>query len=276
MSALEMFDAAQALMRDTLTTSERSVLERKRDHAAAMLALSKPVDNPLAVYHPSQIEKRTSKDGGRLEFLRAHGTDDNLALLLGAYGVRVRYNEMARRVETWIGEHRLDGELSGNTNLALIERLCTINAYPYSRVAGNIWSVASRDTYNPALEWVRSKPWDGQDRIGELFRCLTLADQTKAEIAELLFCKWMRGAAAILSGKASKFEHVLVLVDPNGGIGKTRFFDALCAEEFRASATLVVDNKDSLLEVTRKWLVELGEIGATFSKSDIEALKGFS
>lgn len=270
-----MIDAMQSLVNPNLTPEERAALEAKRDHAAAMSALSKPVENPLTVYHPAQVETRTSKDGDRKEFLRAYGTDDNLALLLHAYGVRVRYNEMARRIETWIGEHRLDGELSANTNLALIERLCTINAYPYTRVAGNIWSVAERDSYNPALDWVRSMPWDGQQRIGELFRCLTLADPAKADISELLFRKWMHGSAAILSGKAKKFEHVLVLVDPNGGIGKTRFFDSLCSEEFRASATLIVDNKDSLLEVTRKWLVELGEIGATFTKSDIEGLKGF-
>lgn len=274
-SFADIMAAAQALDNPNLSPVERAKLEAKRDHAAAMMALSKPIENPMSVYHPSQVEKRTSKDGGRLEFLRAHGTDDNLALLLNAYGVRVRYNEMARRIETWVAGQRLDGALSGNTNLALIERLCTINAYPYTRVAGNIWSVAARDTYNPALEWVKSKTWDGKPRIGDLFQCLTLTDPAKAEISELLFRKWMRGAAAILSGKASKFEHVLVLVDPTGGIGKTRFFDSLCGEEFRASATLIVDNKDSLLEVTRKWLVELGEIAATFSRSDIEALKGF-
>lgn len=270
-----MFAAAHDLRNPNLTPAERTELEGKRDHAAAMLALSKPIENPLRVYHPCQVEKRTSKDGGRLEFLRAHGTDDNLALLLAAYGVRIRYNEMARRIETWVADRRLVGELSGNTNLALIERLCTINAYPYTRVGGNLWSVAARDPYNPALDWIMESPWDGTSRLGELFQCLTLADPSKEEISALLFRKWMRGAVAILSGRATKFEHVLVLVDPSGGIGKTRFFDSLCDEEFRASATLVVDDKDSLLEVTRKWLVELGEIAATFSKSDIEALKGF-
>ena len=275
MSFFDLMNAAKALMNSNLTPAERAALEEKRDHAATMLSLSKPVENPLTVYHTSQIETRTSKDGGRREFLRAHGTDDNLFLLLNAYGVRVRYNEMARRIETWVGECRLDGELAGNTNLALIERLCTINAYPYTRVSGNIWSVAARDTYNPALDWVRSVPWDGVERMSMLFQCLTVADPAKVEMSELLFRKWLHGAVAILSGKATKFEHVLVLVDPSGGIGKTRFFDSLCGEEFRASATLVVDNKDSLLEVTRKWLIELGEIGATFSKSDIEALKGF-
>ncbi len=167
--------AAQALLfNSNLTAAERAELEARRDYAAAIQELSKPIDNPLHVYHPSQVEKRVSKDGSRQEFLRAHGTDDNLALLLGAYSVRIRYNEMARKIETWVAGQRLEGELSGNTNLALIERLCTINAYPHTRVAGNIWSVAARDTYNPALDWVTSRPWDGKRRITELFQCLTL------------------------------------------------------------------------------------------------------
>lgn len=243
---------------------------------SALAELKNPLDDPASVYHEKQIECRRDKDSGDLVFLRAKGTVENLRRLVEAYGVRVRYNELSREIEISVGGEVRDGELSRNTNLALIEDLCKINGYPYTNVAGNIESVAELDSYNPAADWIRSKPWDRKNRIGDLYDCLTLADPEKGILSFALFRKWMYGAAAILCGKTKKFEHVLVLVDPRGGIGKTRFFNSLCPPEFQADGvTLKVDDKDSVLSVVSKWLVELGEIGATFNRTDIEALKAF-
>ncbi len=238
--------------------------------------LNTPLTDPASVYDEKQIDWKTDKETGKKVFQRAQGTIDNLRRLVDSYGVRVRWNEMARDVEVWVDGEPRTGELSRNTNLALVEDLCTINKYPYTRVVGIIQSVAELDAYNPAADWIKSKPWDGTNRIGELFDCLTLADPEKSILSFALFRKWMYGAAAILCGKANKFEHVMVLVDPVGGIGKTRFFNRLCPPEFQADGvTLDVGNKDSVLNVVSKWLVELGEIGATFSRSDNEALKAF-
>lgn len=248
----------------------------KHEHALALDSLTKPLKDPASIYHPEQIETRHDKDSGKFIFLRARGTVENLSRLVAAYGVQVRYNELSREIEISVGGKPRDGELARNTNLSLIEDLCRINSYPHTQVAGNISAVAERDAYNPALDWIRQKTWDGTHRIGDLFDCLTLTDPMKFQMSWTLFSKWMFGAVAILSGRATKFEHVLVLVDPNGGIGKTRFFNTLCDASFQADGvTLNVNDKDSVLNVISKWLVELGEIGATFSRSDIEALKAF-
>lgn len=238
--------------------------------------LAMPLDKPSLVYHPKQVETRREKESGNAVFVRAHGTVENLARLVREYGVQVRYNELSREIEVSVAGEARDGELARNTNLALIEDLCRINSYPHTQVAGNISSLAERDAYNPALDWVRSKPWDGTPRISDLFDCLELVDWSRSTVSWVLFRKWMLGAVAILSGRATKFEHVLVLVDPTGGIGKTRFFNTLCPAPFQADGVaLNVNDKDSVLNVISKWLVELGEIGATFSRSDTEALKAF-
>lgn len=238
--------------------------------------LAMPLDKPSLVYHPKQVETRRGKESGDAVFVRAHGTVENLARLVREYGVQVRYNELSREIEVSVAGEARDGELARNTNLALIEDLCRINSYPHTQVAGNISSLAERDAYNPALDWVKLKPWDGTPRISDLFDCLELVDWSRSTVSWALFRKWMLGAVAILSGRATKFEHVLVLVDPNGGIGKTRFFNTLCPVPFQADGVaLNVNDKDSVLNVISKWLVELGEIGATFSRSDTEALKAF-
>lgn len=265
-----------ALAAGQSSESELATLRGNHERLSIAAQLAVPLENPGAVYHPQQIESRRDKDSGALTFLRAHGTVENLARLVAAYSVSVRYNELSREIEISVGGQLREGELARNTNLALIEDLCRINSYPHTQVAGNIHALAEREAYNPALDWIRHKPWDGQLRIEGLFDCLTLTDPAKSTVSWSLFRKWMLGAAAILSGKASKFEHVLVLVDPNGGIGKTRFFNTLCPDAYQADGVaLNVNDKDSVLHVISKWLVELGEIGATFSKSDTEALKAF-
>ena len=238
--------------------------------------LDQPLDNPESIYHPLQMDWKKVGATGEVTFFKAKGTSENLARLIRPYGVRVRYNEMSRDVEISINGKLPNGDLARGANLSVIEDLCRINGYPYSAAAGHLDTLAAKDAYNPAMDWIKSRAWDGGEHIRALFDCLTLADASQTEISWTLFRKWFLGAVALLSGKTRKFEHVLVLVDPHGGIGKTRYFNTLCPKEFQADGvTLNPDDKDSVLHVASKWLVELGEIGATFNKSDIESLKAF-
>lgn len=238
--------------------------------------LDRPLDDPADIYHPEQIDRKKHRETQEWVFHKAKGTAENLSRLVKAYGVRIRYNELSRDVEISVNGNLPSGDLARNVSLSLVEDLCRINEYPYTAAASHLDRLADMDAYNPAMEWVKSRQWDGEDRIRALYNCLTLADETKGEISWTLFRKWMLGAMAILCGKARKFEHVLVLVDQMGGIGKTRFFNTLSPKEYQADGvTLNPDDKDSVLQVASKWLVELGEIGATFGKSDIEILKAF-
>jgi putative DNA primase/helicase len=62
------------------------------------------------------------------------------------------------------------------------------------------------------------------------------------------------------------------------GLGKTMWFKKLVPEHFgliKDGFTLRTDDKDSLYQCLSHWLVELGELDATFRKSDIAQLKAF-
>ncbi|MDI7397589.1 VapE family protein [Cronobacter dublinensis] len=261
-------------LRDSVQSGESLV--DMLSQPVACLPLDRPLPSPEDIYHPDHIDWKKDKVTQEWVFHKAKGTAENLSRLLNAYGVRVRYNELSRDVEISVNGDLPTGDLARNVSLSKIEDICRINDYPYTAAASHLDNLASADSYNPALDWVKSCPWDGSSRLRELFDCLTLADSEKLEISWTLFRKWFFGAAALLSGKTNKFEHVLILVDPMGGLGKTRFFNTLCPKDFQADGvTLNPDDKDSVLQVVSKWLVELGEIGATFSKSDIESLKAF-
>lgn len=240
------------------------------------LSLDIPIDEPHKIFHPNQMKWKEDKTTGEMIFSNACGTTENLGRLANAYGLKVRYNEMSKSVEITMHGLAIEGDLAASKGLSILSDLATINNYPRSHVAENIEGLAHSDTYHPAVDWIRSRAWDKVSRIDALFATLILADPTKEKTSYILFRKWLIGAASIITGKINKFEHVLVLVDTKGGIGKTRWFDKLCPSEFRSGGvSLDVNNKDSVIMVVSKSFVELGEIDSTFKKSAIEALKAF-
>ena len=95
----------------------------------------------------------------------------NLARLVANYNVRVRYNELSREIEVSVANSVRDGELSRNTNLALIEDLCRINKYPYTQAAGNIKALLSATPITPPWIGLIKALGTGEPRIGELFDC---------------------------------------------------------------------------------------------------------
>lgn len=235
-----------------------------------------PLTDPLAVYHPQQVKTKVSKETGTEYLDEAKGTAENLARLIKAYDVRLRYNQLSHDLEVWQSADQVKGDLARNAQLSVIEDICRINKYPHSMAVSHFERLAMLDSYNPALEWVESKAWDGVERIDDLFNCLTLVNPEHQVKARALFQKWFVGAVALLAGVTDEFSHALVFVDEFGGEGKTRFFRSWSPAAFRLDGQLLDPrDKDSVMGVTSKWLVELGELDATFKKSDIAQLKAF-
>lgn len=246
------------------------------DQYGDVLPLDKPMPKPEKVFHPEQVEFTRNKDTGDYKFKRAKGTAENLRRMIRVYGIGLRYNALARDIEVFRNGKKLEGELHRNAALSMIEDVCRLNNYPATVAASHMERIAAANAYCPASRWIATRPWDGRSHIEALFRCLELVNPAQEEISQALFVKWFLGAVAILTGHTNKFEHVLVLVDDKGGIGKTRFFNTLCLSEFQADGVILdPENKDSVMLVCSKWLVELGEIDATMRKSDREALKAF-
>lgn len=91
--------------------------------------------------------------------------------------------------------------------------------------------------------------------------------------------RWMLGAvAAGCSNKGVSLSGVLVF-QGSQGIGKTQWFKSLVPKEHHnwiaEGQILDPHNKDSVISCTTRWLIELGEIDGTLSRSDIPALKAF-
>ena len=234
-------------------------------------AMALPTHAPLHVTLPRDGFPNSTSKGNLLN------TIENLAYLCKEYGIVVRYNEMSRRLEITIpGESYLVDNRANNA-LARVESICALNAMPRSNVGSFLLYLGAQNSYHPVREWVNSKPWDGVSRLREFYDTLPVADGYPADFRDALLRRWMLNAIASVYHDKHETHGVLVLQGA-GGAGKTKWFKGLGpdgVESVMDGATLDPGNKDSVITAVGHWIVELGELDATFRKADIAKLKAF-
>lgn len=199
---------------------------------------------------------------------------ENTAALLAAHGATVRYNMMLHQLEVRFEGLEVAEERAGNTSLAWLRSMARKHGLTPNNVTEDIETLA--DEYHPALEWIDGIAWDGIDRMGALVATVKTVDP----LAETLIRTWLlQCAAALVSPPGFRPEGVLTMQGPQG-CGKTQWIRMLVPEDAPAGLVQIgrsVDpaNRDSVEQATSSWLCELGEVDATFRRSDIAALKAF-
>lgn len=207
---------------------------------------------------------------------------ENTEAMLKHYGVRARYNLMTHEDEYEIAGFRGAADKRANTGVAQIREWARKHGLPAGEaLTDQLCLIVADDAYHPVAEWIRSRPWDGVDRVSDLFGTLTLAcDDQRAALMLRLFLAWCVTAAhAALIPSTTRVgvaaQLVLVLQGPQG-VQKTRWVQALVpkgCEWAREGVMLDPSQRDSVQQATNVWIVELGELDATFRKADIAALK---
>jgi putative DNA primase/helicase len=200
------------------------------------------------------------------------GTLTNVAEMLKRLGVNVRYNIISKAREYAIPGLVTSIDNRDNVNLAHIIDWCVRCRIPTDNLKSYLSAIADKNLYNPVATWIESEPWDGESRLKDFYETIHSPDPLK----ERFIHAWMiQAVAAAFSPDGISPAGVLVLQGEQY-IGKTKWFKNLCPPELRADgAILRPDDKDSVYQVICKWLVELGELDATFKKSDIAQLKAF-
>ena len=141
--------------------------------------------------------------------------------------------------------------------------------------------VGGKNRFNPVLDLLEAAPpWDGRDRLEDLFRVLHLPEDDT--LSRLLVKKWLWQTRSLLEndfGVAGRdafgADGVLVLQGPQG-CGKTTFARMIAIKPDFVKLGRYVDarNRDTVSQVTSCWIAELGEIETTL-RSDLERLKAF-
>ena len=209
-------------------------------------------------------------------------TIENLEEVLRRMGAVARYNVIKKDHEVLISGKAYSRDNNANATVAQVISHCNRVGMPVGQVEQFLIEIAESNQYNPVLTWVNSKPWDGVSRWDEFCRTITpkhvkpLPDGTPLHIA--LIKRWMVSAIAAAASSDGISAQGMLVLQGEQNLGKTNWFKSLAPEYLDVLADglqLRVDDKDSVKQVISNWCVELGELDATFKKSDIAALKSF-
>jgi putative DNA primase/helicase len=140
-------------------------------------------------------------------------------------------------------------------------------------------AIANKNAYNPVQDWIRSRPWDGTDRLPDVYGTVVQAEGYPETLKEVILRKWLRSVAAAAIRPNFRSRGVLTLQGAQGA-GKSSWIKALISDTDLADRTIKLghhmdpSNKDSLIGAIGFAITEIGELDSSFKK-DIARLKGF-
>lgn len=221
------------------------------------------------------------------DITKVSATIENVEVLLKRAGIEVRYNDMSHKMEIeftrcsdsekealgYNADSNLDTMMTDILNHAELVRM------PLSRVPEIVQRVAMKNRYHPVVNWIESKPWDGKSRWEEILSTVEVEPEEE-QLKRIFFKRWFVSAVGALYEKNGIGAEGTIVLSGKHGKGKSRWIrslvpDLLRNEVTKESAILDPKDKDSVNQTVTKWLVELGEVDATFRKADIAELKAF-
>lgn len=202
---------------------------------------------------------------------------ENLAEICRRLGVVIRYDVIRKDDEILVPGVSFSVDNRANASLAWLTSQCAKFGYPTGSIGDFVTYLADQNLYNPAVQYVLSRPWDGVSRLQEFYDTVTAKGDTQ-HLKETLMKRWMISAIAAVFRPDGVSAHGVLVLQGDQYLGKTKWFKSLVPECTRLAQDgwiLRPDDKDSVKQACSFWLVELGELDATFRKSDIAALKSF-
>ena len=207
---------------------------------------------------------------------RLLGTLENMRCLLNYYKIVIRYNVISKRIFFNIPGETFSVENGEDAAFACVFSYMKEWKLPVDGYQPYLMRIADENQYNPVMEWITGKPWDKISRLQQFYDTVT---SPETEAKELLIRRWLITAVCMAKGEGVDSAGCLVLQGPQD-IGKTWWVKKLVPERLRkdlirTAASVDPHDKDSVSQVISYWIVELGEIDATFRRADLQALKAF-
>jgi putative DNA primase/helicase len=214
---------------------------------------------------------------------RPLATIENVAELMRRANITVRYNVISKDLEIRIPGAVNTVDNAGNASMNRVLSLCETISFPTKHLESYMLNVGDANPYNPVASWMMSKPWDGRTRLKEFFDTVTaksdrLIPSTGASLKETLMRKWLISAVAAALTPNGVVARGVLTFQSKQNLGKTLWVKRLAPTDLGVIADGLILNpadKDSVMGCVSHWIVELGEVDATFRKADIAALKGF-
>ncbi|QIL79324.1 hypothetical protein G7047_04940 [Diaphorobacter sp. HDW4A] len=213
------------------------------------------------------------------ERMKPLNTIPNLRFLLDSYGFTVRYDVIRKdMLVTHPGQSGTRDNMRSKAIDTVIS-LCALNSLAKTDTPSFMMSIADDRPYNPAVEFITSKPWDGVSRLADLLATVETKPGFDRELFAFLMRRWLISAVAAVAMPAGFWSKGVLVFQGDQSLGKTTWFRSLLPQQLRdlmkVDASIDPSNKDTIISVVSHWLVELGELDGTLRKADIARLKGF-
>lgn len=260
------------------------------------LAVAPPVEEtvagvPMVVVHTDEyfVPGILAKAGDDARVFPDHdgkgkplGTSRNMAELCRRMGIIVRYNVIKKKREILIPG--LASSMDNEDEVAMSELIDVMQRVrmPTGNIETNLMSLAEANKFNPVAVWIGSQPWDGVSRLQAFFDTVEEEHTTLLpdgrKLKEVMMHKWLLSAVAAAYEPGGVVARGVLTFVSKQNLGKTRWAKQLAPKDLGVIAdgeVLNPSDRDSVKRIVSKWIVELGEVDATFRKADIAALKGF-
>lgn len=132
------------------------------------------------------------------------------------------------------------------------------------------------NTFNPATDYFEALEWDGVQRLNTWLKDYVSNHTQSEQYLKIVGRKFVCGLAARAMNPGVKFDTMIILEGKQNG-GKSRLANALATingAEYFLDDFRDIDNKDSLMKIQGKLVVEFPEI-TTMRRTEVNELKGF-
>ena len=193
-------------------------------------------------------------------------TIDDYALALEETGIEFLRNQLSGNIH--LGDPPLTDEMFN-----VIHMIMDRNGYHNeNRLTAAISIESSKNPFHPIKDWWESQPWDEEDHFAKL----SIYFDDKHDQMYLFLKRWCIGAVARMMEVEGAQNRMWVL-EGRQGLGKSYLARWLAGplKRYYREGPLDPNNKDDRLRMLDTWINEVGELGATFRRSDRDALKFF-
>lgn len=212
--------------------------------------------------------------------IRVKNTLANAARMLEAYGITAYYDGIKKKPVINIPGLSVCSDQADTAALARIESLGNLNGMAGEKAARFAATVAYENQRNLIGDWIKSAPWDRQDRIAQLCDTLTVRPDFPLDLRNLIVRRWLISAAAAALKPAGFYSKGVLTLQGPQSIGKTPWVasllpDGVLSDYVLLGAHLDPYSRDSIKTAVSHWIVELGEVDSTVNRAEGGALKAF-
>ena len=131
-----------------------------------------------------------------------------------------------------------------------------------------VQTVARENPFHPVRDYLSGLSWDGKARLVDFLTTYFGAEPSPLSAA--IGQRWMISAVARIMQPGCKADHVLLLEGPQG-IGKSTALQILASPTWFTDHLSDLGSKDSRIELSGRWIIELGEFASRRSELERKA-----